>query len=51
MPWFQEFAGLAFTWQDAAPRRLFGRSAPVFAVVPTEPEPAGEVIEFTLAGG
>jgi murein DD-endopeptidase MepM/ murein hydrolase activator NlpD len=48
-PWFQELAGIAFTWQDAAPRQLFGRSAPVFSVLP--PEPGGEVIEFTLVRG
>ena len=45
MPWFQEFAGLAFRWQDA-PTVAFG---PVFAVVQESPEPAQDVIEFTLA--
>jgi murein DD-endopeptidase MepM/ murein hydrolase activator NlpD len=30
-PWFQGFAGLAFTWQDGAPGRA---PHPVFAVVP-----------------
>ena len=63
-PWFQEFAGIAFAWQDdpGATRALAGRSAPIFAVVPpaeaaAEPvagdvaEPVGGVIEFTLSGG
>jgi murein DD-endopeptidase MepM/ murein hydrolase activator NlpD len=45
MPWFQEFAALAFRWQDA-PTVSFG---PVFAVFPAAPEPAQDVIEFTLA--
>jgi murein DD-endopeptidase MepM/ murein hydrolase activator NlpD len=53
MPWFQEFAGVAFSWQDA-PTDLATRGAPIFAVVPPEPtgtEPADDVIQFTLVGG
>jgi murein DD-endopeptidase MepM/ murein hydrolase activator NlpD len=48
MPWFQEFAGVAFTWQDTPTDPFAG---PVFSVVPSEPEPAQDVIEFTLVGG
>ena len=43
-PWFQSFAGRAFSWQDA-PTPLFD-AAPVFAVV--EEEPAADVVSFTL---
>jgi murein DD-endopeptidase MepM/ murein hydrolase activator NlpD len=32
-PWFQAFAGAAFTWQDEA--HVHGASAPVFEVIPT----------------
>ena len=47
MPWFQEFAGIAFVWQDAATEERF-RSSPVFAAVPsTDIDEA--VIEFTTA--
>ena len=49
MPWFQEFAGIAFMWQDE-PAEAEVRSTPVFALVPPE-EPAGDVVEFTLSGG
>ena len=49
MPWFQEFAGIAFMWQDEAAETEF-RSTPVFALVPPE-EPADDVVEFTLSGG
>jgi murein DD-endopeptidase MepM/ murein hydrolase activator NlpD len=49
MPWFQEFAGIAFAWQDA-PTEPAGRTAPVFSIVPPA-EPAGDVVEFTLLGG
>jgi len=48
MPWFQEFAGIAFSWQDAAGPGA--RTAPIFSVVPPA-EPAGDVVEFTLVGG
>ena len=48
MPWFEEFAGLAFHWQDIPTDPFHG---PVFAVVPTQTEPAQDVIEFTLVGG
>jgi murein DD-endopeptidase MepM/ murein hydrolase activator NlpD len=43
-PWFQTFAGRAFSWQDA-PTPVVD-TAPVFAVV--EDEPAGGVVGFTL---
>jgi murein DD-endopeptidase MepM/ murein hydrolase activator NlpD len=49
MPWFQEFAGLAFTWQESALEPV-ARTAPIFSIVPPT-EPAGDVVEFTLAGG
>ncbi|HWL32491.1 MAG TPA: lytic murein transglycosylase [Gaiellaceae bacterium] len=49
MPWFQEFAGIAFMWQDG-PAETDVRTTPVFALVPPE-EPAGDVVEFTLSGG
>ena len=46
MPWFQEFAGIAFTWQDAPAEP----ATPVFALVPSG-ERAEDVVEFTLARG
>jgi murein DD-endopeptidase MepM/ murein hydrolase activator NlpD len=46
MPWFQEFANVAFTWQDEA-RAEPVLQGPIFAVVPPA-GPAGEAIEFTL---
>jgi murein DD-endopeptidase MepM/ murein hydrolase activator NlpD len=49
MPWFQEFAGIAFTWQGA-PAEQHVRATPIFALVPEE-EPAGDVVEFTLVRG
>ncbi len=52
MPWFQEFAGLAFTWQDQSLESTI-RTTPVFSVVP-EGQPdqvGGDVVEFTLEGG
>ena len=49
MPWFQEFAGIAFMWQDE-PAEAEVRSTPVFALAPPE-EPAEDVVEFTLSGG
>ena len=48
MPWFQEFAGLAFSWQDTPTDPFAG---PVFAVVPTTDEPVQDVVEFTLVRG
>jgi murein DD-endopeptidase MepM/ murein hydrolase activator NlpD len=48
MPWFQEFAQIAFTWQDAAPADG-SLPGPIFAVIPSQDE-GGEVIEFTLSG-
>ncbi len=52
MPWFQEFAGLAFTWQDEAPELML-RTTPIFSLVPpAEVEQIAEdVVEFTLSGG
>ena len=53
MPWFQEFAGIAFTWQDA-PAAPVARTTAVFALVPpgeAGDEPAENVVEFTLARG
>jgi murein DD-endopeptidase MepM/ murein hydrolase activator NlpD len=44
MPWFQEFANVAFSWRDEAAPALQGQ---IFAVVPPD-EPAGDVVEFTL---
>jgi murein DD-endopeptidase MepM/ murein hydrolase activator NlpD len=49
MPWFQEFAGVAFTWKDDADGPTL-RTTPVFALVPGE-EPASDVVEFTLERG
>jgi murein DD-endopeptidase MepM/ murein hydrolase activator NlpD len=49
MPWFQEFAGIAFTWKDDVVEPAL-RAAPVFALVPGE-EPATDVVEFTLERG
>jgi hypothetical protein len=46
MPWFREFADLAFTWQDGLVSEPL--ASPIFAVLPL-PEPAAdEVVEFTL---
>jgi murein DD-endopeptidase MepM/ murein hydrolase activator NlpD len=53
MPWFQEFAGIAFTWQDVGVEPA-ARTTPVFALVPPGEEPAApaeDVVEFTLARG
>jgi murein DD-endopeptidase MepM/ murein hydrolase activator NlpD len=49
MPWFQEYAGSAFTWQEAATVPV-ARTTSVFSIVPSA-EPAEEIVEFTLAGG
>jgi murein DD-endopeptidase MepM/ murein hydrolase activator NlpD len=49
MPWFQEYAGLAFTWQDAA-TPVDAMPGPVFAVAPSQSDPSNEVVEFTLTG-
>jgi murein DD-endopeptidase MepM/ murein hydrolase activator NlpD len=52
MPWFQEFAGVAFTWQDE-PSEPAVRATPIFALVPADDpdQPPGEVVEFSLARG
>jgi murein DD-endopeptidase MepM/ murein hydrolase activator NlpD len=52
MPWFQEFAGLAFTWQDESLEPAV-RTTPIFSLVPAgqadqRPE---NVVKFTLDGG
>ena len=49
-PWFQNFAGNAFRWQDAGPTDSMGSVShrPVFAVVATQPEESsGPVVLFT----
>jgi murein DD-endopeptidase MepM/ murein hydrolase activator NlpD len=49
-PWFQNFAGVAFRWQDAGPTDSIGNGghARVFAVVATQPEESnGPVVLFT----
>jgi murein DD-endopeptidase MepM/ murein hydrolase activator NlpD len=50
MTWFQEFAGTAFSWQDAptAPPADPFRSSPVFAVAPSI-DVSEEVVQFTTA--
>jgi murein DD-endopeptidase MepM/ murein hydrolase activator NlpD len=45
-PWFQSFAGRAFSWQDA-PTPVFD-AAPVFTVVAEESDDS-DVVSFTLA--
>jgi murein DD-endopeptidase MepM/ murein hydrolase activator NlpD len=49
MPWFQEFAGTAYMWQDT-PTEPAARATPVFALAPPG-EPDEDIVEFTLAGG
>jgi murein DD-endopeptidase MepM/ murein hydrolase activator NlpD len=61
--WFQSFAGVAFTWQDAAPpgravaaAETTVRTGDVFAVMPSRPAPQqapaqAPAIGFTLQGG
>jgi len=49
MPWFQEFAGIAFLWQDMWTEPI-EPATPVFALVPS-PEPAKDLVEFTRARG
>ena len=49
MPWFQEFAGVAFSWQDE-PTVSVARTAPIFALVPPDGE-IEDVVEFTLLRG
>jgi hypothetical protein len=47
-PWFQRFANTAFRWQDEGPAEVVSNEGPVFAVVPQQPEGAGEaVVRFT----
>ena len=53
MPWFQEFAGLAFTWQDDGSLEPAVRTTPIFSLVPAgeADQQAEDVVEFTLDGG
>jgi murein DD-endopeptidase MepM/ murein hydrolase activator NlpD len=49
-PWFQQFAGTAFRWQDAPTPERATQRGPVFAEVPSTPRSApgsGGVIRFT----
>ena len=49
-PWFQNFAGVAFRWQDVGPTDSIGSGghARVFAVVASQPEESnGPVVLFT----
>jgi len=49
-PWFQNFAGVAFRWQDAGPTDAMGSGshARLFAVVPTQTEESdAQVVLFT----
>jgi murein DD-endopeptidase MepM/ murein hydrolase activator NlpD len=47
-PWFQQFAGTAFRWQDAGPTDSVPGSGPVFKVVATPNErSSGPVVLFT----
>ena len=46
MPWFREFANVAFTWQEDTPTD-FAVHGPIFAVAPPG-APADEIVEFTL---
>ena len=52
MPWFQEFSGLAFTWQEESLEPAV-RTTQIFSLVPPgEPDQSGEdVVEFTLDRG
>ena len=52
MPWFQEFAGLAFTWQDSSLEPAL-QMTPIFSVVPPAEldQPVAGVVEFTLDRG
>ena len=57
-PWFQSFAGTAFTWSDSV--QTNAAPNPVFAVVGTDPVPAarslesastpGQIVYFTASG-
>jgi murein DD-endopeptidase MepM/ murein hydrolase activator NlpD len=49
MPWFQEFANVAFTWQDQA-EFLEPTAGRIFSIVPPEIHPSDAVVEFTLTG-
>jgi len=46
LPWFQELADIAFTWQDGPAETL---ERPIFAIVPPN-DVAYDVIEFTRTG-
>ena len=49
MPWFQEFANVAFTWQGSATPAA-PVTGPIFSVDPPMDDPSNEVVEFTLTG-
>ena len=46
MPWFEQYAGVAFSWQDAPTPTPSG--GPVFA---SPAEPSDDVVDFTLTRG
>jgi len=52
MPWFQEFAGLAFTWQDDSLEPTV-RTTSIFSLVPSgdADQQSEDVVEFTLDRG
>jgi murein DD-endopeptidase MepM/ murein hydrolase activator NlpD len=51
--WFQQFAGVAFRWQDAPTPAPAPVTGPVFAVVPSgqATAPSDGVVKFTRVGG
>jgi murein DD-endopeptidase MepM/ murein hydrolase activator NlpD len=51
--WFQQFAGVAFSWQDAATPAPAPATRSVFAVVPSDQPaaPSDGVVKFTRVGG
>src|SRR5204863_308108 len=51
--WFQQFAGVAFSWQDAATPAPAHATGSVFAVVPSDQTaaPSDGVVKFTRVGG
>ena len=51
--WFQQFAGAAFSWQDAATPAPAPATGSVFAVVPSDKPAASSdgVVKFTRVGG
>jgi len=49
-PWFQSFAGNAFSWQDASTPLLEAAGAPVAKVFSVVPESSDGVVAFTRVG-